>query len=81
MLTGAQIRSARAMLNWTVADLAKNSGVGVRTILRMEATDDVPQSTTGTLHKIRNCLVAAGIEFIGTPEDAPGIRIHKRQQP
>jgi hypothetical protein len=25
---------------------------------------------------IKTALEAAGIEFIGTPEDAPGIRIH-----
>ena len=27
---------------------------------------------------IKSALEAAGIEFIGTPTDAPGIRIHKR---
>jgi aspartyl aminopeptidase len=28
-----------------------------------------------TLLAIKNALEAAGIEFIGTPEDAPGVRL------
>jgi hypothetical protein len=28
------------------------------------------------LHQIITVLEAAGIEFIGSPDDAPGIRIH-----
>lgn len=28
------------------------------------------------MQKIQTALEAAGIEFIGTPNDAPGIRIH-----
>jgi transcriptional regulator with XRE-family HTH domain len=30
--TGAQIRAARAFLRWTIADLAKEAGVGISTV-------------------------------------------------
>lgn len=78
MITSAQIRAARAAFGWTAAELAKEAGIGLRTVLRVEAEDGIPQTTTSTLTKIQNALEAAGIEFVGTPTDAPGIRLHRR---
>lgn len=75
MICGTQIRSARAALRWTIEELAGKSGLGVRTIKRFEAVDGVPGSRTQTLREIAATFEAAGIEFIGTPEDGPGIRI------
>jgi hypothetical protein len=34
-------------------------------------------SPAGTLDKVRLTLAAAGIEFVGTPEDGPGIRLRR----
>ena len=75
MITGAQIRSARTALRWSVETLADRSGVSARTIKRMEVADIVPNSTLPNINAIRFTLESAGIEFIGTPEDRPGIRI------
>ncbi len=50
-------------------------GVSVSTIKRIEALDGIPVSTAANLQAIKSSLEAAGIEFIGTPEDGPGIRI------
>ena len=77
MLVSAQIRSARAALEWTAVDLGKAAGIAARTVLRIEAEQDIPQTTTSTLSKIKAALEAAGIEFIGSPSDGPGIRIHR----
>lgn len=44
----------------------------------MEAENGVPKSTLPNIKAIRMALEAAGIEFIGTPDDAPGIRIHQQ---
>jgi hypothetical protein len=49
--------------------------VAAKTIMRIEAVVGVPQSRTGTLLAIEAALKAAGIEFIGTPEEGPGIRL------
>ena len=58
--------------------MATNSGVGARTIKRIEKADGLPDSTVSTISKLQTALEAAGIEFIGTPEDGPGIRIHTK---
>ena len=75
MLTGRQIRVARAALDWSAEDLARCAGVTSKTILRIEANEGLVSTTVKTLTAVRTCLEAAGIEFIGTPDDGPGIRI------
>lgn len=75
MITSMQVRAGRAALGWTAQQLADAAGIASRTVLRLEAEVGVPQTTTGTLAKIQTALEAAGIEFIGTPDDGPGIRI------
>jgi len=77
MLTGLQIRAARAALGWSAAALAEKAGVALKTIARLENVDGVPPSRSSTLTDIQRQLEAAGIEFIGTPEDGPGIRLRR----
>ena len=81
MITGAQIRCARAALGWSITELAKRTAISARTILRMEAVNRVPSSTPANLNAIKSALEAGGIEFIGTPDDRPGIRIGSPQKP
>jgi transcriptional regulator with XRE-family HTH domain len=81
MISGLQIRAARAALRWTIEELAQKSGLGVRTIKRFEAVDGIPSSRTSTLVELKNALEAAGIEFIGTLDDNPGIRLRSRKMP
>lgn len=78
MLTGVQIRMARNALRWSVRELAMQSAVSTSTINRAEAGDGIPNITRANLTSLRACLEAAGIQFVGTPEDAPGIRIHRQ---
>jgi transcriptional regulator with XRE-family HTH domain len=78
MITGGQIRSARATLRWSVQQLAEKAGVSIQTIKRFEAAEGVPRSRTQTLLEIKGALEAGGIEFIGAPEDGPGIRARIR---
>jgi transcriptional regulator with XRE-family HTH domain len=74
-LTGQQIRAARGALNWSVQQLADKTGVGSATIVRYEQFVGIPKSRKDSLSEIRKTFETAGIEFIGTPEDGPGIRI------
>ena len=76
MLLTAQIRAARAMLGWTALDLAQNSGVAVSTLRRIEVQSGVPVCHPRTLSDLKRTLESAGIEFIGTPVDRPGVRIN-----
>ena len=74
-ITGIQLRAARGALGWSVVDLAKAANVGSATIVRYEATIGIPPSRKDNLQKLKSALESAGIEFIGTPTDRPGIRI------
>ena len=72
MVTSAQIRAARALLNWTVRDLADRAGVHRNTVTRAE-TD-----ATGPGHAqeaIRKALEDAGIEFIPENGGGAGVRL------
>ena len=75
MLSGVQIRMARNALRWSVKDLADRSDVSTSTITRAETVDGVPETTRANLQARKDTLEAAGIEFVGTPDDAPGIRL------
>jgi transcriptional regulator with XRE-family HTH domain len=78
MLLVNQIRAARALLGWTAKDLAEASGVSLPTIKRLETQIGLVNCTPRTLQDLKRAFEAAGIEFIGTPEDRPGVRIgHK----
>ena len=76
--TGPQLRAARNGLGWSIQQLAEFSGISVRTIIRYEDCKGVPASRSGNLETLMTNLESAGIEFIGTPEDGPGIRIHAK---
>jgi len=75
MISTGQVRAARAMLRWRAQDLADASGVGVATIRRMEVLDGVPSGQIRSLAAIQSALEAAGVEFIGTADDRPGVRL------
>jgi len=74
-ITTGQIRAARAMLRWNSQDLSEASGVGIATIKRIEVMEGVPSGNIKTLSAIQAALEAAGIEFIGSPNDSPGVRL------
>jgi transcriptional regulator with XRE-family HTH domain len=77
LITSGQIRAARALLDWTVQKLADESSLGFTTIVRMESANGVPPSQAKTLDAVQTTLEAAGVEFIGSPGDRPGVRLNK----
>jgi len=77
-ITAEQIKAARAALGWTVTQIAVATGIGPATLKRYEAASGVPKSRKGHLGHLREHFEACGIEFIGSPDDGPGIRIHSQ---
>lgn len=75
MISSAQIRAARALLRWSAGDLSRASGVGTATLQRMEVMDGVPSGQVRTILAIKEALESAGVEFIGAPEQNPGVRL------
>lgn len=77
MITSDQIRASRALLRWSGKDLAKRTGLGFSTLMRLEVLEGVPSAQAKTLETIQKAFENAGIEFVGTPDDAPGVRLRK----
>ena len=74
MVTSAQIRAARGLLNWTVRDLAERSGVHRNTITRSETDATGPGHATTS---IRAALESAGVVFIAENGGGAGVRLRK----
>jgi hypothetical protein len=56
-------------------DLSDKSGVGISTIKRLEVMNGVPAINISTMVAIQKALENAGVEFIGSPDDGPGVRL------
>lgn len=76
MITSEQIIAARQLIRVTADDLASKSGVGVATIRRFELMVGVPSGNARSVEAIQAALEEMGVEFIGTPEDRPGVRLN-----
>ena len=73
-LLPSQARAARALLDWTLAQLAVECGVTVRSLHRFERGYTGPHRST--LAAIRQALEAAGVQFIDADGIAgPGVRL------
>lgn len=77
MIISEQIRAARQLLRITADELADLSGVGVATIRRYELMSGVPSGNARSVEAIQQALEKAGVEFIGSPDDRPGVRLKK----
>ena len=77
MITGSQIRAARALLDIMMKDLASASGVNERTLRRYEAQDGVPPDRGGNLAKVRLALEGMGVEFVTALKGSQGVILHK----
>jgi len=75
MLTGGQIRAARALLRWSAEQTADLARVTRKTIERLEQFEGIPPSRSHTLLEIKRVFEDAGIEFVGSPENGPGVRL------
>jgi DNA-binding XRE family transcriptional regulator len=76
-VTSAQVRMARAALNWKVRDLANATGLHRNTINNIEVGRYAGDPKS--LETIENVLRKAGIEFIDENGGGPGARLRKRQ--
>jgi transcriptional regulator with XRE-family HTH domain len=64
MMHAAQIRAARAFLNWTQENLAETAGIAIATIQRIEKTDGPAMGNVSTQLKIQQAFERAGIRFV-----------------
>ena len=72
------MKAARALLDWSQADLAKAAGVSEPTIKRLEAADGDLGGREATVVAIRSALEAAGVTFLSSGDvtnGGPGVRL------
>ena len=70
IVTGSQIRAARALLGWTQARLAKASGLHPNAVAYWENHDEIPTGVWRepvACRRIRKALLKAGVEFLQLP--------------
>lgn len=72
MITGAQLRAARALIGIDQRELAQRSSLSVPTIQRMESSDGVVRSNVDSLMKLIDALAASGIELINEGDLSSG---------
>lgn len=72
MMTGSQLRAARALLNLDRSSLAELAGLSLPTIQRMESAEGIVGGNVESLMKVIDALKSAGIELIGDGEVSRG---------
>jgi transcriptional regulator with XRE-family HTH domain len=72
MITGPQMRAARALLGFDQRQLAQAARLSLPTIQRMEANNGVVRGNVDSLMKLVDALAANGIELIGDGASSGG---------
>jgi hypothetical protein len=75
MMTPAQCRGARGLLDWTQGRLATEAAVSLSTVKDFEGGHRTPIGNN--LAAMRRALEAGGIEFIPENGGGPGVRLKK----
>ena len=78
MITPAQCRAARGLIDWSQMELAERASVGIVTIRQLEAGVHAPRRST--LDVVQRALEAAGVEFIDENGGGPGVRLQKAKR-
>jgi len=78
MVTAAQCRAARGLLDWSQQELADRAGLGIVTIRQIEA--DITDPRRATLVVLKQAFERAGVEFIDENGGGAGVRIRKRKR-
>lgn len=63
MISGLQIRLARAALRWRVDDLSQKSGIPWARIQLIERSNHISEDSIDKLKKIKSCFEENGIVF------------------
>jgi transcriptional regulator with XRE-family HTH domain len=75
MITGAQITAGRALLGWSMRDLARHAGMDIAHVQEAETSVKIPKRRRRDLPAIQQALQDAGIEFI----DSVGVQLLPRE--
>ncbi len=78
MISGLQIRLARAALRWRVDDLSQKSGVPWARIQLIERNNSIGKESEEKINKIKSCFENNGIIFKDPDDKNEGYVILKK---
>jgi ribosome-binding protein aMBF1 (putative translation factor) len=76
VLTAAQCRAARALIDWSLAQLSQSASIDVNTIAEFESGTREADETTR--RRLRATMEAAGVMFIAENGGGAGVRLQIR---
>lgn len=74
LITGAQLRAARGLLNLSITGVSELTGLAINTIRRAEATNEVAPITAANIKLLVDTFQKAGVLFIAADELGVGVR-------
>ncbi len=75
VVTGAQLRAARGLLNMSVSDLAERTGLALNTGRKAESTNAAAPVTTANARLLGATLEDAGVVFIPAGMLGAGVQL------
>ena len=76
-ISPAQVRAARAMLDWSMMDLAKAAGVSISTVKRFD-DETAALVTAETVSLMQDALETQGVRFLADDGNGAGVRCRRR---
>jgi transcriptional regulator with XRE-family HTH domain len=73
IMTGRQLRAARALLNWTGEQLAATAGISLMTIRRAEAAEGPLRLMPANVQALRAAFEGAGVTFVHDADGSVGV--------
>lgn len=75
VVTPAQLRAARGLLNWSVSQLCERTGLAMNTVRKAENALNFQSLYKPNAQLLRSTLEAAGVMFIDADEYGAGVRL------
>jgi predicted transcriptional regulator len=78
-ITPQACRAGRALLGWSMRDLASQSGVSLGAVNRLEGGEATPRR--GTSKKVTDAFLAHGVQIVDEPTYTGAVILLNRQKP
>lgn len=75
VVTPAQLRAARGLLNWSVSELSQKTGLAMNTVRKAEDVRHYRSINVPNAQLLRSTLEAEGILFIDADDKGVGARL------
>ena len=80
MITTAQLKAARNLLEWNQQQLAEASGIAISTIKKIESRGGPLRGNADSIWKIEAAIMDAGAVFIDENGGGAGVRLRDRRE-